>query len=124
MKKVVLITGASKGIGKALAEKMLNENFFVIGTSRNRKIKNFEHQNFYSLRLDLSNTESIEKAHKEIFKNFKQIDLLINNAGIGPDLDTYIPEKESFNLTFDVNVAGTVFFTEPLIELIKERGIF
>jgi len=123
MKKTVLITGASKGIGKALTEKMLNKNFFVIGTSRNGKITEFEHQDFYSLKLDLSNPSSIENAHKEIFENFKHIDFLINNAGIGPDLDTYIPETESFNLTFDVNVTGTVFFTEPLIELISENGI-
>jgi len=123
MKKIVLITGASKGIGKALTEKMLNENFFVIGTSRNGEIKNFGHKNFYSLKLDLSDTSSIENAHKEIFSNFKHIDILINNAGIGPDLDTYIPEKESFNLTFNVNVTGTVFFTEPMIELIRKNGI-
>jgi len=122
-KKVVLITGASKGIGKALTEKMLNENFFVIGTSRNGKIKDFENEDFYSLKLDLSNTSSIENAHEEIFNKFKHIDILINNAGIGPDLDTYIPEKESFNQTFDVNVTGTVFFTEPLIDLISENGI-
>ena len=123
MKKVVLITGASKGIGKALTEKMLNENFFVIGTSRNGKIKDFENEDFYSLKLDLSNTSSIENVHEEIFNKFKHIDILINNAGIGPDLDTYIPEKESFNQTFDVNVTGTVFFTEPLIDLISENGI-
>jgi NAD(P)-dependent dehydrogenase (short-subunit alcohol dehydrogenase family) len=123
MKKTVLITGASKGIGKALTEKMLNENFFVIGTSRNGKINGFENQDFYSLGLDLSNPSSIENAHKEIFRKFSQIDILINNAGIGPDLDTYIPERESFNSTFDVNVNGTVFFTEPLIELISENGI-
>lgn len=123
MNKVALITGASKGIGKALSEKMLNENYFVIGTSRNNEIKNFEHKNFYSLKLDLSSTTSIENAHKEVFSKFKHIDILVNNAGIGPDLDTYIPEKKSFNLTFDVNVTGTVFFTEPLIELISENGI-
>ena len=60
---------------------------------------------------------------KRFLANSIDIDILINNAGIGPDLDTYIPQKESFNLTFDVNVTGTVFFTEPLIELIGENGI-
>ena len=123
MNKITLITGASKGIGKALTEKMLNENFFVIGTSRSGEFEKIEHKNFYPLKLDLSSTESIENVHKEIFGNFKHIDFLINNAGIGPDLDTYIPEKESFNLTFNVNVTGTIFFTEPLIELINENGI-
>ena len=84
MNKIALITGASKGIGRALTEKMLNEDFFVIGTSRNGKIKGFEHVNFHALKLDLSSTKSIENVHKEIFSTFKQIDILINNAGIGP----------------------------------------
>ncbi|NQX84358.1 MAG: SDR family NAD(P)-dependent oxidoreductase [Flavobacteriaceae bacterium] len=48
--------------------------------------------------------------HKEIFKEFNSIDMLINNAGIGPDFDTQIPELESFKSTFEVNVTDTVFF--------------
>ena len=102
---------------------MLAKNYFVIGTSRNGKIKELENNDFYSLKLDLSNPISIENAHKEIFSKFNQIDILINNAGIGPDLDTYLPEFKSFNQTFNVNVNGTVFFTEPLIELISPNGI-
>lgn len=123
MKKIALITGASKGIGKNLAEKMLVKGYFVIGTSRNGEIKEFENKYFYSLKLDLSNPSSIENAHKEIFNKFNKIDILINNAGIGPDLDTYFPKKKSFDQTFNVNVNGTVFFTEPLIELITRNGI-
>lgn len=122
MKKTALITGASKGIGKALAKKMLNEGFIVIGTSRSGKINDIEGKDFHSIKLDLSNPGSIENAHKEILKKFKGIDILINNAGIGPDLYTYYPERKSFNLTFDINVNGTVFFTEPLIESINENG--
>ncbi len=123
MNKIVLITGVSKGIGYALTKKMLDENFFVIGTSRTGIIKDFEGRNFYSLELDLSDPLSIEKAHKKLFEKFKYIDILINNAGIGPDLDTSRPERDSFNLTFDVNVSGTVFFTEALIELVSENGM-
>ena len=122
MKKIVLITGASKGIGKALTEKLLANDFSVIGTSRNGKF-DIEHKDFYSLKLDLSKPESIENAHKEIFNKFNKIDILVNNAGIGPDLDTDFPEIKSFNQTFNVNVNGTVFFTEPLIELITQNGI-
>ncbi len=121
MKKIALITGASKGIGKALTEKLLANNFFVIGTSTTG-VFDFEHNDFYSLKLDLLDSNSIESAHHKIFDKFKHIDMLINNAGIGPDLDTYIPEKKSFDLTFDVNVSGTVFFTEPLIQIINKNG--
>ena len=61
MKKIVLITGASKEIGKALTKKLLAENYSVIGTSRNGRI-DFENKDFYSLKLDLSNPNSIEDA--------------------------------------------------------------
>lgn len=122
MNKVVLITGASRGIGYALAKKMLSKGFYVIGASRNGKIEGFENDNFYSLKLDLSNTSSIKKAHDEITVKFNHIDILINNAGIGPDLDTLRPDLKSFRETFEVNVTGTVFFTEPLIDLISENG--
>ncbi len=123
MNKVVLITGASKGIGLALAEKMLNDNFIVIGTSRNEEFKGIIHENFHSFQLDLSKESSIDNAHRKIFKNFKQIDILINNAGIGPDLDVNYPDKKSFDKTFQVNVTGTVFFTEGLVNIMSSNGL-
>ena len=83
MKKIVLITGASKGIGKALAQKMLSKSYFVIGTSRSQNF-DFKHKNFSPLVLDLSNSRSITNAHQDIFTKFDKINILINNAGIGP----------------------------------------
>lgn len=123
MKKIALITGASKGIGKTLTERMLREGFFVIGTSRGGVIKEFTGKDFYALELDLSNKVSIEQANKEIWNKFNRIDMLINNAGIGPDLDSFLPENVSFNQTFNVNVNGTVFFTEGLIGLLPKNSI-
>lgn len=122
MKNVVLITGASKGIGYALTQKMLNEGFTVIGTSRNGKIEGVENEDFHSIKMDLSSPESIENAVKTIFSKFEQIDILINNAGIGPDLDTELPEKVSFEKTFQVNVTGTVFFTEAMLSKMPENS--
>ena len=121
-RKTVLITGVSKGIGKSLTKKMLAENYFVIGTNREGKHKEFEDENFYPLALDLTNPENIEKAQKTIAENFQHIDILINNAGVGPDLGSQEPERKSFSETFEVNVSGTVFFTECLIKLIPENG--
>lgn len=123
MKKVALITGASRGIGYALTQKMLNQNYVVIGASRDGKIKGVEHDNFHTVALDLSKPKSIENAIKTIFSKFEQIDVLINNAGIGPDLDKDLPEKISFEKTFQVNVTGTVFFTEAIIDRITENGM-
>ncbi|MCF7566953.1 SDR family NAD(P)-dependent oxidoreductase [Sabulilitoribacter arenilitoris] len=121
--KKVLITGASMGIGRALAKKFLENGFFVIGTGRNSMIENFNDDNFYPLKLDISNSNSVKEAKNKIFKIFKSIDILINNAGIGPDLDTLFPDKESFTKTFEVNTIGTVFFTEFFIPLINNNGM-
>jgi short-subunit dehydrogenase len=122
MNKTILITGASKGIGFALANKFLEKGFKVIGTSRSGKIEGIENENFKVLKLDLSELNNIELLKNRIEKNGTKIEVLINNAGIGPDLDTNNPEKITFKQTFDVNVNGTTFLTELLIENINEKG--
>lgn len=121
-RKIVLITGVSKGIGKSLTKKMLADNYFVIGTSRDGNLKEFEGENFYPVALDLTNLESIETAQKTILEKFPHIDILINNAGVGPDLGNQEPDRKLFAQTFEVNVSGTVFFTEPIIKLIPQNG--
>lgn len=122
MNQTILITGASKGIGFALAKKFLENGFYVIGTSRNGTIGEIEHENFKVLALDLSESKSIELFKKEIKVLGIKIDILINNAGIGPDLDTNIPKDTTLRQTFEVNLIGTTFFTESLIENINDRG--
>lgn len=122
MSKTVLITGASKGIGFALANKFLENEYKVIGTSRSGKIEGIENDNFQILQLDLSEFENVEFFTKQLKLKGAKIDILINNAGIGPDLDLTYPEEITFKQTFDVNVTGTTFLTESLIEIINEDG--
>ena len=121
MDKNVLITGVSMGIGLALSKLFLENANKVIGTCRSGEIDKISHPNLEVIKLDLSDFENIENAVETLVKKYK-IDVLINNAAIGPDLDTNLPEKKSFKQTFDVNVSGTVFFTESLIDIIKADG--
>lgn len=111
----VLITGASQGIGHALVLHFLSNAFQVIGTSRSGSI-DISHPNFEAMALDLSQMQSIKDFEQEFSKKGLVIDLLINNAGIGPDLGYDFPEESSFDRTFDVNVKGQVFFTESMIK--------
>jgi NAD(P)-dependent dehydrogenase (short-subunit alcohol dehydrogenase family) len=113
--QLVLITGASQGIGHSLAELYLQNGFQVIGTSRSGKI-DISHPAFEAMALDLSQMQSIKDFEQEFSKKGIVIDLLINNAGIGPDLGYDFPEEYSFDKTFDVNVKGQVFFTEAMIK--------
>jgi NAD(P)-dependent dehydrogenase (short-subunit alcohol dehydrogenase family) len=121
MNKRILITGASKGIGFALAKLFLEHDYYVTGTSRSGKIEGLIHPHLDVVKLDLSDSASIASVVKTIKKNYT-LDILINNAGIGPDLDTNLPEEKSFQQTFQVNVTGTVFFTESLLEIMREDG--
>ena len=122
MAKTALITGASKGIGLALAKQLLEKGLTVLGTSRSGRVK-IEHQNFQAIQLDLAQKESIEQFGTVVASQNLKIDWLLNNAGIGPDLETSFPEQETFEQTFDVNVKGTVFFTESMLDRIKTGGL-
>ncbi len=113
--KNVLITGASQGIGKALAELFLAQGYQVIGTSRSGNIEIY-HPSFEAISLDLTQMESIKAFEAQISSKETKFGILINNAGIGPDLGTSFPEEKSFDQTFDVNVKGQVFFTEAMIK--------
>ena len=84
--KTILVTGASRGIGKALAEKLLDLGNIVIGTSRNlNSLENLAEKftrNFYPMELDLESTEAIANLSDELIKKFEKIDVLVCNAGV------------------------------------------
>ena len=120
--KIVLITGANSGIGNALAEKLIAEKHYVIGTSRNGKIENIKSENLFVVALDLTNQKSIENANKLIRNKFNGIDILVNNAGIAPDLDKMEPDLESLRSTFETNVFGLLNFTETVLDLVSQNG--
>ena len=112
--KTVLITGISRGIGKALANKYLGEGYFVIGTSIDGKI-DFEHENLKIYKLDLSKPRSIKKCVKKIFKSAVKIDIVHNNAGaLFDDEETHVI-IEKLQKTLTVNLLGTIDLTEQMI---------
>ena len=86
-KKKVLITGVSKGIGLALAKRLLSVGYLVEGTTKIGYIENVQLENFHPIALDVTNIKSVKKAYQEISDRFDQLDIIINNAGIGPDLN-------------------------------------
>ena len=121
MSKTVLITGTSQGIGNALTKLLLINGYSVIGTSTTG-IDNINENNYKSYSLDLSNLDSIATFEKNLQIENIKVDILINNAGIGPDLDFELPEEISFKKTFDVNVTGTTFFTEQMLQHLNVGG--
>lgn len=119
--KNVLITGVSKGIGKALAQKYLNEGYFVIGTSLNMEV-DFVNENMKVVKLDLSNSDSIVKCVEEIKNLNIKIDILHNNAGIMVDEESTKVIIDSLRKTLEVNLIGTIDFTEKIIPIMNIDG--
>lgn len=115
--KTVLITGVSRGIGKALAQKFLDEKYFVIGTSINGEV-DFSNDNLKILQLDLTDSKSIESCVNAVDK----IDILINNAGALFDEDETTVVIDKLRKTLEVNLIGTIDFTERLISKINNGG--
>ncbi len=105
MKKVVLITGCSSGIGNALAIEFSKNNYQVVATARNlSSIQTLESFGIDRMKLDVLNNSEIVLVVKEVLAKYNRVDILINNAGYGlmaPILD--ITEDE-LNNQFLTNV--------------------
>jgi NAD(P)-dependent dehydrogenase (short-subunit alcohol dehydrogenase family) len=120
--KTVVITGTSKGIGLALANKFLTEGYRVIGTSTSGKV-NIKNPNFEAVKLDLLDPKSILKASKIITKKAPKIDILINNAGIGLEpVGATNLEIPTLRKHLEVNLIGTIDLTERLLPKISPEG--
>lgn len=119
--KIILITGISRGIGKALAEKFLESGYFVIGTSTdgNCDIKN---NNLKIFKLDLFDSNSIFACVNAIKSLEVKIDILINNAGVVVDENFNTVKIENLRKTLEVNLIGTIDFTEQIIPILNNKA--
>lgn len=119
MKKVIVITGASRGIGKGISEYFLEKGHIVIGTfnkslNEANEIKE-KYPLFDPIKTDVTNEEEIKKTVSEIINKYGQIDCLINNAGISKTGLLQDMGLEDYNEIFDVNVKGLFLFTKEVL---------
>lgn len=106
MSKVILITGGSSGIGKAVGEFLHHKGFTVYGTSRNPE--RITSSIFPLVQLDVRNADSIQEAIAKIITKTGRLDVVINNAGVGitGPLEE-IPTQEIKN-NFETNFFGPI----------------
>ena len=119
MSKVVLITGASSGIGLSTANFLLEKGFVVYGTSRSTvKAASF---NFNLIALDVLKVDTIENAVSAILEKEGRLDVLINNAGMGitgPVEDTPTDEMRK---VFDTNLFGAVDVMKAVLPQMRKQ---
>lgn len=126
MKKVWLVTGASKGLGLKLVEKLLASGYRVAATSRKRddlqKAVGEKSENFIPLETDVTDEASVEKAVTAAIAHFGHIDVVVNNAGYGlaGALEELTDAESREN--FDVNVFGALNVIRKVLPHMREQG--
>ena len=119
-KKVVLITGGSSGIGRAIGNLLKAKEFIVYGTTRNLS-KNSDFTDFNLVSLNVHESTSIELAVASVIEKEGQLDILINNAGVGitgPIEET--PDQE-IEKAFNTNLYGPIRVSKAVIPQMRKQ---
>lgn len=112
LKKVWLVTGASKGLGLALVKKLLDSGYNVAATSRDKNVLEqavgYSGPEFFPIEMDLINEDNVANGIEIITQYFGAIDFVVNNAGYGQAGTLEELSDEEVRTNFDVNVFGVL----------------
>ncbi len=125
--KTVLITGASSGIGAACAIKFAGAGCrLILAARRADRLKEIATElktETYLLQLDITSRAAVEKAVTGLPDEFRQIDVLINNAGLGRGLDKlHEGNIDGWEEMIDTNIKGLLYMSRIVIPQMVERG--
>lgn len=128
--KVAVVTGASKGIGAAIAEKLASEGAAVIVNYASSaegakavvdRIKKAGGR-AVAVKADVSNLAEIQALFQAAVKEFGKVDVLVNNAGVYEFVPLNEIQEAHFDRQFDLNVKGLVFATQAAVKAFGENG--
>ena len=123
--KVVLITGAGKGIGQHLAEKIAEQNAIVYAIDKQftRKMSKNSMKNLFKIKCDITDQEKFRQICFDIVKKKKKIDVLINNAGISManKQPGKIYTKDKWDETLRINLTAHFSCSQEVIQHMKRR---
>jgi len=126
--KTIFITGATSGIGKATAILLAQQKNRLILCGRNKtileelKTELSKETEVFTLSFDVRNSDEVFSAINSLPENWKNIDVLINNAGNAHGLDSLADGNiEDWNAMMDGNVKGLLYVSQPIIRLMKAQ---
>ncbi|MCK5683357.1 3-oxoacyl-ACP reductase FabG [bacterium] len=130
-KEIVIVTGGSRGIGKAIVEAVANSDRIIIFTYLNseeesleisKKLSAKKNEN-YSYQLDVSDKSAVNSFIEEIGDRYRKIDVLINNAGIIKDNPLYLIEDDDWDSVIGTNLSGVFYMCRAVSKyMIRNRN--
>jgi len=124
--KTVVITGGSKGIGLEITKTFLKHQANVIILARNKPKQKIQSKGNagYFIECDIRDTESIDKAIKDIASKYKSIDVLINNAGGAPMADSLTASPKFHEAIIDLNLTAPLNLSQKIAKkMIKQKTV-
>jgi len=128
--KIVFITGASSGIGKACAKEFAKEGAsLILSARRNEQLRKFSESlnkqykvNVHILKLDVRNLDEVKKSIASLSDKWQKIDILVNNAGLARGFDKLYEGKiADWEEMIDTNIKGLLYVTRQILPKMVER---
>ncbi|XP_069683488.1 dehydrogenase/reductase SDR family member 11-like [Periplaneta americana] len=128
--RVAVVTGASAGIGAAIAQELVKKGLKVVGLARRvepieevAKSLKSEAGQLYALKCDIRNESDIQEAFSWVKTNLGRVDILVNNAGCFTNHTLTDGPEETWKQIFDLDVLGLSICTKEALEIMKEKGV-
>jgi len=113
----ILISGASRGIGRALVEHFIEDGDSVVGCARSES--DFQHEKYSHVQADISNDSDVKTLFREVRGKLNGLDILINNAGIARMSPMILTPNDAAAKIFDVNFMGTFRLSSAAVRLLR-----
>jgi len=121
-KKKILITGASRGIGKSLALKSKENGYVVVGTSTSKRgVQELENEGILGLELNLNDDRSIKEFNNFLIKDHSDVEILINNAGITRDNIVLRMSDEEWADVLNIHLNGTFQISKTVLKFMLKK---
>ncbi len=123
---IAIVTGAAKGIGKAIAEKFIAENYFVVAVDidneNGKKLEKDFTGKVRFIQTDICIEAQVKELFETVIKEYKYVDVLVNNAGIIRDNMIWNMPAEDFDVVVNVNLKGPWMMCREAAKIMKQQN--